>query len=125
FFLWSSIPDDTLLDLAIHGKLHEPAVLKQQVSRMFADSRARTSLVHNFLEDWLQIRNVWLLNPDSTKFPWFDDNLRTAFVTETELFLDNQLKEDHSIPDLLTSNETFLNEQLGRHYGIQGNYGSH
>jgi mono/diheme cytochrome c family protein len=125
FFLWSSIPDDTLLDLAIRGQLHEPAVLEQQVSRMFADSRARTSLVHNFLEDWLQIRNVWLLNPDSTKFPWFDDNLRTAFVTETELFLDNQLKEDHSIVDLLTSDETFLNEQLARHYGISGVYGSH
>jgi hypothetical protein len=125
FALWSSIPDDTLLDLAIRGKLHEPAVLEQQVSRMFADPRARTSLVQNFFEDWLQTRNVWLLNPDSTKFPWFDDNLRTEFVTETELFLDAQLKEDHSILDLLTSNETFLNEQLARHYGISGIYGSH
>ena len=125
FALWSSIPDDTLLDLAIGGKLHEPAVLEQQVSRMFADPRARTSLVHNFFEDWLQTRNVWLLNPDSTKFPWFDDNLRTAFVTETEMFLETQLKEDHSILDLLTSNETFLNEQLARHYGIPGIYGSH
>jgi hypothetical protein len=125
FALWSSIPDDTLLDLAIGGKLHEPTVLEQQVSRMFADPRARTSLVHNFFEDWLQTRNVWLLNPDSTKFPWFDDNLRTAFVTETEMFLDTQLKEDRSIFDLLTSNETFLNEQLARHYGISGIYGSH
>jgi mono/diheme cytochrome c family protein len=125
FFLWSSIPDDTLLDLAIRGELHDPAVLEQQVSRMFADPRARTSLVQNFFEDWLQIRNVWLLNPDSTKFPWFDDNLRTAFVTETELFLDAQLKEDHSILDLLTSDETFLNERLARHYGISGIYGSH
>ena len=125
FALWSSIPDDTLLDLAIRGKLHEPAVLEQQVSRMFADPRARTSLVQNFFEDWLQTRNVWLLNPDSTKFPWFDDNLRTAFVTETEMFLDAQLKEDRSILDLLTSNETFLNEQLARHYGIPDVYGSH
>jgi len=125
FALWSSIPDDTLLDLAIRNKLHEPAVLEQQVSRMFADPRARASLVQNFFEDWLQIRNVWLLNPDSTKFPWFDDNLRTAFVTETELFLDAQLKEDHSILDLLTSDETFLNEQLARHYGISGIYGTH
>jgi hypothetical protein len=125
FALWSSIPDDTLLDLASRGKLHEPAVLEQQVSRMFADPRARTSLVQNFFEDWLQTRNVWLLNPDSTKFPWFDDNLRTAFVTETDLFLDAQLKEDHSILDLLTSDETFLNEQLARHYGISGIYGSH
>jgi hypothetical protein len=125
FALWSSIPDDTLLDLAIRGKLHEPAVLDQQVSRMFADPRARASLVQNFFSDWLQTRNVWLLNPDSTKFPWFDDNLRAAFVTETEMFLDAQLKEDHSIVDLLTSNETFLNEQLARHYGISGIYGSH
>jgi len=100
-------------------------VLEQQVSRMFTDPRARASLVHNFFEDWLQTRNVWLLNPDSTKFPWFDDNLRTAFVTETEMFLDTQLKEDRSIFDLLTSNETFLNEQLARHYGISGIYGSH
>ncbi len=125
FALWSSIPDDALLDLAIRGKLHEPAVLQQQVSRMFADPRARTSLIQNFFEDWLQTRNVWLLNPDSTKFPWFDDNLRTAFVTETELFLDAQLKENHSVFDLLTSDETFLNEQLARHCGISGIYGSH
>ncbi len=125
FFLWSSIPDDTLLDLAIRGKLHEPAVLEQQVSRMFADSRARTSLVENFFSDWFQIRNVWLLKPDGTKFPFFDDNLRSAFVTETEMFLDAQLKEDNPAVDLLTSKETFLNEQLARHYGIPGIYGSH
>ena len=125
FALWSSIPDDTLLDLAIGGKLHEPAVLEQQVSRMFADSRTRTSLVQNFFSDWLQTRNIWLLNPDSTKFPWFDDNLRTAFATETEMFLDAQLQEDHSLVELLTSNETYLNEQLARHYGIPGIYGSH
>jgi hypothetical protein len=125
FFLWSSIPDDTLLELAIRGKLHEPAVLEQQVQRMFGDPRTRASLIENFFTDWLETRNVWLLNPDSTKFPWFDDNLRTAFVTETELFLDDQLKKDHSALDLLTSNETFLNEQLARHYGIPGVYGSH
>ena len=125
FFLWSSIPDDTLLDLATRGKLHEPDILEQQVSRMFADTRARTSLVQNFFSDWLQTRNVWLLNPDGTKFPWFDDNLRSAFVTETELFLGAQLKGNHSVNDLLTSDETFLNEQLARHYGISGVYGSH
>jgi mono/diheme cytochrome c family protein len=125
FFLWSSIPDDELLSLAIRGRLQDPAVLQQQVSRMFADPRTSTSLVQNFFSDWLQTRNVWLLNPDGTKFPWFDDNLRSAFVTETELFLDAQLKEDHSVTDLLTSNETFLNEQLAHHYGIPGVYGSH
>jgi hypothetical protein len=125
FFLWSSIPDDRLLDLAVQGKLHEPAVLDQQVARMFADPRARKSLVDNFFSDWLEIRNVWLLNPDGTKFPWFDDNLRSAFVTETQMFLNAQLKENDSAADLLTSNETFLNEQLARHYGISGVYGSH
>jgi Protein of unknown function (DUF1592)/Protein of unknown function (DUF1588)/Protein of unknown function (DUF1585)/Protein of unknown function (DUF1587)/Protein of unknown function (DUF1595)/Cytochrome C oxidase, cbb3-type, subunit III len=125
FALWSSIPDDALLDLAIRGKLHEPAVLEQQVRRMFADARTRTSLVQNFFADWLQTRNVWLVKPDSTKFPFFDDNLRAAFVSEMELFLDAQLKDDRSILDLLTSNETFLNEQLARHYGISGVYGTH
>jgi hypothetical protein len=124
FFLWSSIPDDQLLDLAIHGKLREPAVLEQQVRRMLASPRARTSLVQNFFEEWLQTRNVWLLKPENTKFPWFDDNLRIAFVKETELFLGAQLKEDRSVVDLLTSNETFLNEQLARHYGIPDVYGS-
>jgi mono/diheme cytochrome c family protein len=121
FFLWSSIPDDTLLNLAIRGKLHEPAVLQQQVARMFA----RKSLFDNFFSDWLEVRNVWLLNPDGTKFPFFDDNLRSAFVTETEMFLNAQLKENNSVMDLLTSNETFLDEQLARHYGIPGIYGSY
>jgi len=125
FFLWSSIPDDTLLDLAIRGKLHEPAILQKQVSRLFADPRARQSLVQNFFEDWFETRNVWLLNPDGTRFPWFDDNLRSAFVTETDLFLNAQLQEDRPVVDLLTSDETFLNEQLARHYGIPGVYGTH
>ena len=119
FFLWSSIPDDELLDLAMRGKLRDAGVLDQQVRRMLADPRARAALVDNFFGQWLQTRNVWLLTPDAnTKFPWFDDNLRAAFVRETELFLDDQLKADRSIPDLLTANYTFLNEQLARHYGI-------
>ena len=126
FFLWSSIPDDELLDLAIGGRLRDAAVLEQQVRRMLADSRARTALVENFFGQWLQTRNVWLLTPDAnTKFPWFDDNLRTAFVRETELFLDDQVKTDRGIAELLTANTTFLNEQLARHYGISGVYGSH
>ncbi len=126
FFLWSSIPDDQLLETAIRGKLHEPAVLDREVRRMLADPRARTALVQNFFEEWLQTRNVALLTPDlNQKFPWFDDNLRVAFTTEMELFLDAQLKEDKSIVDLLTSSETFLNEQLAKHYGVSGVYGSH
>ena len=124
FFLWSSIPDDELLQLATQRKLHEPAVLEQQVRRMLAAPRARATLVQNFFDEWLQTRNVWLLKPENTKFPWFDDNLRIAFVREIESFLDAQLQEDHSIVDLLTSNRTFLNEQLARHYGIRGVYGS-
>jgi hypothetical protein len=126
FFLWSSIPDDQLLDTAIRGKLHEPAVLEREVRRMLADSRARNALVQNFFDEWLQTRNVWLITPDlNQKFPWFDDNLRVAFVREMELFIDAQLKEDRSIVDLLTSNQTFLNERLARHYGVKGVYGSH
>jgi hypothetical protein len=93
---------------------------------MLGDARARTALVQNFFEEWLQTRNVWLLTPDlNQKFPWFDDNLRVAFVREMELFLDAELKEDRSIVDLLTSDRTFLNEQLAKHYGVSGVYGSH
>jgi mono/diheme cytochrome c family protein len=126
FFLWSSIPDDELLDVAIRGKLRDAGVLDQQVRRMLADPRARAALVDNFFGQWLQTRNVWLLTPDAnTKFPWFDDNLRAAFVRETELFLDDQLKADRGIPELLTANYTFLNEQLARHYGMSGVHGSH
>jgi mono/diheme cytochrome c family protein len=126
FFLWSSIPDDELLDLAIAGKLRDAAVLERQVRRLLADPRARAALVENFFDQWLQTRNVWLLAPDTdTTFPWFDDNLRIAFISEMQLFLDDQLKQDRSIVDLLTAKDTFLNEQLARHYGISGIYGSH
>ena len=126
FFLWSSIPDHELLDTAIRGTLHEPAVLERQVRRMLGDPRARTAFVQNFFAEWLQTRNVGLLTPDlNQKFPWFDDNLRVAFVREMELFLDAQLKEDRSIVDLLTSDQTFLNQQLARHYAVPGVYGSH
>jgi cytochrome c5 len=126
FFLWSSIPDDELLDLAIRGRLRDPGVLERQVRRMLAEPRARGALVDNFFGQWLQTRNVWLVTPDAnTKFPWFDDNLRSAMVRETELFLDDQLKTDRGITELLTADSTFLNEQLARHYGLSGVYGSH
>ncbi len=126
FFLWSSIPDEQLLDLATAGKLKDAKVLEQQVRRMLADPRARTALVGNFFGQWLQVRNVWLLTPDANrKFPWFDDNLRSAFVRETEMFLESQLQEDRSVLDLLTADYTFLNERLARHYGIPNVYGSH
>src|SRR5207237_5603245 len=91
-----------------------------------AAARARNAVVQKLFDEWLQIRNVALCTPDlNQKFPWFDDNLRVAFVKEMELFLDAQLREDRSIVDLLTSNQTFLNEQLARHYGLSGAYGSH
>jgi Protein of unknown function (DUF1588)/Protein of unknown function (DUF1585)/Protein of unknown function (DUF1592) len=93
---------------------------------LLADPRTRTSLVQNFFEQWLETRNVWLLVPDANQhFPWFDDNLRIAFAKEMDLFLDAQLKEDRSIVELLTADFTFLNEQLARHYGIRGVYGTH
>jgi len=126
FFLWSSIPDEELLELAIRGILRDAKVFDSQVRRMLADPRARTALVQNFFSQWLQVRNVWLLTPDaSRKYPWFDDNLRTAFVTETELFLESQLRDDRSMVELLSADYTYLNEQLARHYGIQDVYGSH
>jgi mono/diheme cytochrome c family protein len=126
FFLWSSGPDDELLDLAVRGRLRQPGVLDQQVRRMLAAPRARAALVNNFFGQWLQTRNVWLLTPDAnTKFPWFDDNLRAAFVRETDLFLDDQLKADRGVVDLLGAGYTFLNEQLAGHYGIRGVHGSH
>jgi mono/diheme cytochrome c family protein len=126
FFLWSSGPDDELLDLAIKGQLRQPGVLDRQVRRMLAQPRARAALVNNFFGQWLQTRNVWLLTPDANrKFPWFDDNLRGAIVRETDLFLDDQLGADRSIADLLSADATFLNQQLAAHYGIRGVYGSH
>ena len=126
FFLWSSIPDNELLQLAIQGTLRDAQVLERQTRRMLADPRAHSALVANFFSQWLQARNVWLLTPDlNRKFPWFDDNLRAAFVTEIELFLKSHLDEDRSIYDLLTAEDTFLNEQLARHYGMRGIYGSH
>ncbi|MGH7128384.1 MAG: DUF1592 domain-containing protein, partial [Planctomycetaceae bacterium] len=123
FFLWSSIPDDELLDLAIRGKLSRPEVLEQQVRRMLADERSR-SLVTNFAGQWLYLRNLDSVTPDMRRFPDFDDNLRQAFRQETELFFESILREDRSVLDLLDADYTFLNERLARHYGIPHVYGS-
>jgi mono/diheme cytochrome c family protein len=124
FFLWSSIPDDTLLDDAIAGRLHQPAVLERQVRRMLADDRSR-ALVTNFAAQWLHLRNLASITPDMRLFPDFDDNLRQAFRRETELFVDSVLREDRSVLDLLRADYTFVNERLARHYGIPRVYGSH
>jgi hypothetical protein len=123
FFLWSSIPDDELLSLAKAGTLHEPAVLRKQTLRMLGDPKSH-SLVSNFAGQWLQLRNVRNVLPNSDEFPDFDDNLRQAFQHETELFFESILDEDRPVLDLLTADYTFLNERLARHYGIGGIYGS-
>ena len=122
FFLWSSIPDEELLDLAIQGELKKPVVLEQQVRRMLADSRSR-NLVSNFASQWLYLRNLASMAPDRRLFPDFDDNLRQAFRQETELFFESVLHEDRSVVDLLDANYTFVNERLAKHYGIPHVYG--
>jgi cytochrome c5 len=124
FFLWSSIPDDELLDAATQGKLRNPAVLEQQVRRMLKDEKSN-ALVRNFGGQWLRLRELAGVTPDPHLFPEFNENLRAAFRAETELFFENQLREDRPVQELLTANYTFLNEQLARHYGIQDVYGSH
>jgi mono/diheme cytochrome c family protein len=123
FFLWSSIPDDELLDVAITGRLKESAVLERQVRRMLADARSR-ALVSNFASQWLHLRKLASITPDMRLFPDFDDNLRQAFRQETELFFDSILREDRSVLDLLSANYTFVNQRLARHYGIPHVYGS-
>ena len=123
FFLWSSIPDDELLDAAEAGRLRDPAVLERQVRRMLADERSRV-LVGSFAAQWLHLRRMRTVTPDVQAFPGFDDNLRDALVRETELFVESQIREDRSVVDLLTADYTFVNERLARHYGIPGVYGS-
>jgi len=124
FFLWSSIPDDELLDAAAAGTLRKPEVLRHQVSRMLADPRSRT-LVTNFAAQWLFLRDVETKEPDVYLFRDFDESVRAAFVRETELFVDSILRENRSVVDLLTADYTFLNETLARHYGIPQITGSH
>jgi mono/diheme cytochrome c family protein len=124
FFLWSSIPDDTLLELATRGELRDPAVLDREVRRLLADPRS-SALVTNFAEQWLFLRDVDAKEPDAGFFPGFDENLRQAFRTETAMFVDSVLRDDRSALDLLTANHTFVNERLAKHYGIPHVYGSH
>src|SRR6266480_1622752 len=123
FFLWSSIPDDQLLAVAESGRLSDPSVLQGQVKRMLADPRSQ-ALVKNFAGQWLYLRNIARISPDQTTFPTFDDNLRDALAKETELLIESQMREDHSVTDLLTADYTFLNQRLAQHYGIKGIYGS-
>ena len=123
FFLWSSIPDDELLNVASKGLLQNPTILETQVRRMLADPKAE-ALVTNFAGQWLHLRNVPNVLPNSDLFPDFDDNLRQSMRRETELFFESIIREDHSVLDLLTADYTFVNERLARHYGIPDIYGS-
>jgi hypothetical protein len=123
FFLWSSLPDDTLLALATQGKLKEPVILDQQVKRMLADPKAE-ALADNFAEQWLFLRNLKNSAPNLDAFPDFDDNLRQAMRQETKLFFESIQHEDRSVLDLLNGDYTFVNERLAKHYGIPNIYGS-
>jgi hypothetical protein len=123
FFLWSSIPDDELLETAIRGSLKQPAVLEKEVRRMLADPRSE-ALVNNFAEQWLYLRNLASTSPDARMFPDFDDNLRQAFRRETEMFFESIMREDRNVLDLLRANYTFVNERLAKHYSIPNVYGS-
>ncbi|MCY4029456.1 MAG: DUF1592 domain-containing protein [Acidobacteria bacterium] len=123
FFLWSSIPDDELLDAAIRGELSQPAELERQTRRMLADPRSR-NLATNFAGQWLQLRNLASLSPNTRLYPDFDDNLRQAFREETERFFDSVVREGGGVADLLDADYTFLNERLAKHYGIPNVYGT-
>jgi mono/diheme cytochrome c family protein len=124
FFLWSSIPDEQLLDLAINGTLRQPGVLERQVKRMLADPRAE-ALATNFAGQWLYLRTIEGATPDVYLFPNFSENLRQDFRRETELFFQSLLRDNRSVLDLVRADFTFVNERLARHYGIPNVYGSH
>ncbi|HXB72216.1 MAG TPA: DUF1592 domain-containing protein [Candidatus Acidoferrales bacterium] len=123
FFLWSSIPDDELLNLAEQGKLKEPAVLSAQVARMLDDRRS-SAFVSNFAGQWLFLRNLAQVKPDQDAFPKFDASLRQSFERETELFFEAVLRENRPVTELLNANFTFLNQRLAEHYNIPNIYGS-
>jgi mono/diheme cytochrome c family protein len=124
FFLWSSIPDERLLDLAERGQLGNPQTLEKEVRRMLADPRALDSLVNDFTAQWLNLRRVAEVIVDPEKYPNYDESLLQGFQRETELFVGSTIREDRSVIDLLNAGYTFLNERLARHYGIPGIYGS-
>jgi hypothetical protein len=124
FFLWSSIPDEELLDLAERGALSDAVTLERQVTRMLRDERS-FALVENFASQWLVVRNLREISPDPDLFPEFDENLREAMQRETELFIEHVIRQDRSVLELLTADYTFANERLARHYGLAGVYGTH
>ncbi|MFT5106991.1 MAG: hypothetical protein ACI9UA_002619 [Pseudoalteromonas tetraodonis] len=123
FFLWSSLPDETLLDAAVVGGLSDPEQLEKHVRRMLADPRAET-LSTNFANQWLQLRNLGGMAPDLRLFPDFDDNLRQSLIRETEMFFQDAIVDNRGAIDLLDANHSFLNERLAKHYDIQHISGS-
>jgi hypothetical protein len=123
FFLWSSLPDDALIEAAVRGDLRQPSLLQRQVRRMLADQRSQ-SLVTNFAAQWLQLRKLDSITPDARLFPNFDDNLRQGLRRETELFFESVLREDRSVTELVSADYTFINDRLARHYGIPHVQGS-
>lgn len=124
FFLWASIPDDELLDVAAKGRLKDAAVFEQQVTRMLADPKA-TRMMNGFVGQWLIVRNVMTAEPDPNMFPAYDDTLRDALLKETELFFESQVRSNASLLDLLRADYTFMNARLAEHYGVPNIYGSH
>ena len=124
FFLWSSLPDDELLDDAAAGRLREPGVLETQIARMMADPRS-DAFIDNFFGQWLLLRNMRTVAPDPDAFIDFDENLREAMERETAHFVESQVRGDRSVLDLLRADHTYLNERLARHYGVPGVYGNH
>jgi mono/diheme cytochrome c family protein len=124
FFLWSSLPDDELIDLAVKGKLHEPETLHAQALRMLADGRSK-AIVDNFAGQWLYLRNLPSATPNLDMFPDFDEGLRQDMRHETEMFFSSIIHQDRSVLTLLNADYTYLNERLARHYGIPNVYGSH
>jgi hypothetical protein len=123
FFLWSSVPDDELRNLAIGGRLREPKVLEQQVQRMLRDPRSR-ALVDGFANRWLGLSKLAGIVPDTDLYREFDENLRDAMATETQTFVASQLQEDRSVMELLTADYTYVNDRLAKHYGIPDIYGN-
>ena len=123
YFLWSSMPDDRLFELAGKGTLHQPDVIEAEVRRMLKDPKSR-ALVDNFAGQWLQLRDVRTIAPDPELFPGFDQELRTAMLTETEMFFASLIQEDRSVLEFLNADYTFVNEKLAKHYGMQGIEGS-
>ncbi len=123
FFLWRSMPDDELMEAAVRGTLRHPDVLEQQVRRLLADRRA-TRFMNDFVEQWLEVRNIYTHDPDERLFPGFDPRLGEAMAQETKLFFESQVREDRPVQELMTANYTYLNERLAQHYGIHDIFGS-